>query len=157
MADATHDEIVVAASPALCFGIAADFEEYPTWATDVTSVVVLTRDDIGRADRVEYRAAALGKAIRYVLDYDFSAAPGVFSWSLVEGDLVRAIDGRYEFRAQGDGTLVAYDLCIDLAVRLPGMLTRAAAGRITSAALADLKRVAERAGASGARAGDAAV
>ena len=37
----------------------------------VTSVAVVARDDAGRATRVEYHASALGKAIRYVLDYDF--------------------------------------------------------------------------------------
>ncbi len=41
----------------------------------------------------------------------------------------------------------SYDLTIDLAVPLPGMLKRRAAGRIIAAALADLKRVAEGAGA----------
>lgn len=149
MADTTHEEIVVAASPAMCFGIAADFEEYPSWATDVTSVAVLDRDDTGRATRVEYHASALGKAIRYVLDYDFTDAPRAFSWTLVEGDMVRAIDGRYEFSAQDAGTLVAYDLHIDLAVPLPGMVRRAAAGRIITAALGALQRVAE--GGSGRR------
>ena len=143
MPDATHEEIRVAASPAMCFGVAADFEEYPSWASDVKEATVLTRDGEGRGSRVEYRASALGRSIRYVLDYDFDEAPRAFSWTLVEGDLVKAIDGRYAFTAHGDGTLVTYDLSIDLAVPLPGLVKRRAAGLITSAALHDLKRVAE--------------
>jgi ribosome-associated toxin RatA of RatAB toxin-antitoxin module len=143
MPDTTHEEIVVQASPSMCFGIAADFEEYPMWASDVKSVAVRERDTTGRATRVEYRAAALGRAIRYVLDYDFTDAPRAFSWSLVEGDLVRTIDGRYAFTTEGSGTRVAYDLHIDLTMPVPGMVKRAAAARITGAALADLKRVAE--------------
>jgi hypothetical protein len=143
MPDATHEEIVVTASPAMCFGVAADFEEYPSWASDVKEVTVLARDGDGRGSRVEYRASALGRSIRYVLDYDFADAPQAFAWTLVEGDLVRAIDGRYAFTAQDAGTLVTYDLSIDLAVPLPGIVKRRAAGLITSAALQDLKRVAE--------------
>ena len=143
MPDATHEGIVVAASPGMCFGVAADFEEYPSWASDVKEVAVLARDADGRGSRVEYRASALGRSIRYVLDYDFSEAPGAFSWTLVEGDLVKAIDGRYAFTAHDGGTLVTYDLGIDLAVPLPGLVKRRAAGLITAAALQDLKRVAE--------------
>jgi ribosome-associated toxin RatA of RatAB toxin-antitoxin module len=143
MADATHEEIVVAASPSMCFGVAADFEEYPEWASDVKEVDVVERDASGRGSRVAYRASALGRTIRYVLDYDWSEAPAAFSWTLVEGDMVRAIDGRYGFRPEGDGTLVTYDLSIDLAVPLPGLVKRRAAGLITNAALEDLRRAAE--------------
>ena len=57
--------------------------------------------------------------------------------------MVRAIDGRYGFRPDGDGTLVTYDLSIDLAVPLPGLVKRRAAGLITNAALQDLRRAAE--------------
>ena len=143
MPDATHEEIVVSASPGMCFGVAADFEEYPAWASDIKQVTVVERDADGRGARVAYRASALGRSIRYVLDYDWTEAPAAFSWTLVEGDMVRAIDGRYGFAARPDGTLVTYDLSIDLAVPLPGLLKRRAAGLITSAALKDLKRVAE--------------
>ena len=57
--------------PALCFGFTADFEEYPSWAKDVKQVSVLARDEQRPRHRVEYHASALGKHIRYVLDYDF--------------------------------------------------------------------------------------
>ena len=63
----------------MCFGVAADFEEYPEWASDVKEVDVVERDASGRGSRVEYRASALGRTIRYVLDYDWSEAPAAFS------------------------------------------------------------------------------
>ena len=143
MSDAAHEQVQIAASPSLCFGIAADFEEYPTWADDVKSVAVLARDPDGRGSRVEYRASALGRSVRYVRAYDFTEAPRGFSWSLVEGDLVRGIDGRYEFAPHDDGTLVTYDLRVDLAMPLPALIKRRAAGMITGAALQGLKRAAE--------------
>jgi hypothetical protein len=147
MAEEAHEQIRVQASPALCFGYAADFEEYPTWAKDVKDVTVHARDAQGRGTRVEYRAAALGRSIRYTLDYDWSEAPRAFTWTLVEGEMLRALDGRYEFTPDGGpepgGTLVTYDLHIDLSLPMPGMLKRRAGALIVRNALQELKHAAE--------------
>jgi hypothetical protein len=143
VADEAHEQIHVVADPLDCFDLASDFASYPEWVKDVSEATVLARDDAGRACRVEYRASALGRSIRYVLDYDFGEAPASFSWTLVEGDMLRALAGTYAFTVDGDGTLVTYDLLVDLAVPMPGVVKRKAAERITGAALADLKRVAE--------------
>ena len=143
MADEAHEQIHVAADPLDCFDLATDFESYPTWAKDVKVATILARDDAGRPARVEYRAAALGRNVRYVLAYDYGNAPESFSWTLVEGDMLRALDGTYAFEADGDGTRVTYDLRVDLSVPMPGLLKRRAAGMITGTALKELKREAE--------------
>jgi ribosome-associated toxin RatA of RatAB toxin-antitoxin module len=143
MADEAHEQIHVAADPFDCFDLATDFESYPTWAKDVKVATILARDGAGRPARVEYRAAALGRNVRYVLDYDYGKAPESFSWTLVEGDMLRALDGTYAFEAEGDGTRVTYDLRVDLSVPMPGLLKRRAAGMITGTALKELKREAE--------------
>lgn len=140
-----HEGIHVDADPGRCFAIASDFARYPEWALDVKDVSVLARDDTGRATRVEYHAAAVGRRIRYVLDYDFADAPAAFTWSLVEGDMLRGLDGRYAFARDeaGAGTRVEYDLRVELSVSLPGIVKRRAAGVIVGGALRDLKRAAE--------------
>lgn len=143
MADEAHEQIHVAADPLDCFDLATDFASYPSWANDVKEAAILTRDDAGRPARVEYRAAALGRNVRYVLDYDYAKAPESFSWTLVEGDMLRALDGTYAFEADGDGTRVTYDLHVELSVPMPGLLKRRAAGMITGTALKELKREAE--------------
>jgi hypothetical protein len=81
--------------------------------------------------------------VRYVLEYDFTEAPAAFSWSMVEGDLLRALDGRYAFAATGDGTRVDYTLRVELAVPMPGLVKRRASGMIMGNALRDLKRSVE--------------
>jgi hypothetical protein len=81
--------------------------------------------------------------VRYVLDYDYAEAPHAFAWKLVEGDLLRALDGRYAFSAVDDGTLVDYTLHVDLAVPMPGLVKRRASGMIMGNALRDLKRAVE--------------
>ena len=143
MADEAGEQIHVDAPPARCFEVATAFDDYPVWAKDVKAATVLARDAQGRGTRVEYRAAAMGRTVRYVLDYDLTDAPQSFSWTLVEGDMLRALDGRYAFTADGDGTRVDYELLVDLAVPLPGLIKRRASGLIVGAALKDLKRVVE--------------
>ena len=143
MADEAHEQINVDADPGRCFALASRFEDYPVWTNDVKQATVLERDDLGRGTRVEYRAAAMGRRVRYVLDYDFTDAPRGFSWSLVEGDMLRALDGAYGFTRDGDGTRVDYRLRVDLAVPLPGLIKRRASSLIMGTALKDLKRVVE--------------
>ena len=143
MADEAHEHIDVAASPARCFDVATSFETYPEWTSDVKQARVLQRDDLGRGSRVEFHVAGLGRRLRYVLEYDYREAPHAFSWSLVEGDMLRALDGRYRFTAGAGGTRVDYTLRVDLAIPMPGLVKRRASGMIMGNALRDLKRTVE--------------
>lgn len=143
MADEAHEQISVAAPPERCWTIATDYERYPIWAKDVKYAEVLERDTEGRGTRVEYRVAGLGRSIRYVLEYDYAEAPAAFSWELVEGDVLRQLDGRYGFHAEGPNTRVTYDLVVDVAIPLPGLIKRRAAGMIMGTALRELKKEAE--------------
>ena len=100
MADTASERIRVEAPADRCFDVASDFESYPEWARDVRAAKVLETDGEGRGTKVEFRAAALGKSIRYVLAYDFAEAPEAFSWKFVEGDMLRRLDGTYRFEAE---------------------------------------------------------
>jgi hypothetical protein len=144
MPDEAHERISVAAPPERCWAIATDYERYPEWAKDVKHVAVLERDGENRGNKVEYRVAGLGRSIHYVLQYDYGEAPQAFSWKLIEGDILRQLDGRYGFEADGEGTRVTYDLTIDVAIPLPGLIKRRAAGMIMGTALRELKKEAEQ-------------
>ena len=130
MIDQATETEHVAANPARCFDIAVDFERYPEWARDVKEANVLERDATGRAVKVEYRASALGRSTHYTLAYDYSQAPERVSWSLVDGDIMRVIDGAYTFVPEGGGTDITYSLKIELIVPLPGFVKRRAEVRI---------------------------
>jgi len=138
---ATETEFV-AASPSRCYDIAADFERYPEWARDVKEASVLERDAHGRATKVEYRASALGRSTHYTLAYDYSQSPERLLWSLVEGDIMRVIEGAYTFAPEGTGTNITYSLQIELIVPLPGFVKRRAEVRILHT-LKELKSRAE--------------
>ncbi len=144
MTDTASERIRVDAPASRCWDVAVDFESYPEWLRDVKEVRVLQRDESGLGTRVEFRAAALGKSIRYVLEYDYSDAPRAFSWKFAEGDMLRMLDGSYRFEPDGPtSTRVHYDLAVDLAVPLPGLVKRRAAGLIMGSALKELKRQVE--------------
>jgi uncharacterized membrane protein len=143
MTDTASERIRVEAPADRCFDVAVDFESYPEWVRDVKEAKILETDDEGRGTRVEFRAAALGKSIRYVLVYDYTEAPTAFSWEWVEGDMLRRLDGTYRFEPDGASTRVYYDLAVELAVPLPGLLKRRAAGLIMGSALKELKKQVE--------------
>ncbi|MEY4401848.1 MAG: hypothetical protein RL072_1713 [Actinomycetota bacterium] len=142
MLDQATETETIAASPKRCFDVAVDFERYPEWAHDVKEANVLERDQQGRATKVEYRASALGRSTHYALAYDYSQAPERLSWSLAQGDIMRVIDGAYDFAAEGAGTRVTYSLKIELIVPLPGFVKRRAEVRILHT-LKELKTRAE--------------
>jgi uncharacterized membrane protein len=143
VAEQVSERIHIDAPPERTYEVATDYERYPEWAKDVKQANILERDAEGRGAKVEYRAAAFGRSTRYVLQYDYSQAPAAFSWTLVEGEMVRTIDGSYRFDSDGDGTRVSYDLAIDPSIPLPGFLKRRTAGMIVSTALKELKKAVE--------------
>jgi uncharacterized membrane protein len=144
VAEQGSERIRIEAPPERCYAVATDFEAYPRWAKDVKQAKVLERDDAGRGARVEFRAAAMGRTVHYVLAYDYADAPGFFSWGLVEGDMLRRLDGSYRFEPDGEGTRVTYELSVDMSMPLPGLIKRRAAGLIMGNALRELKREVER-------------
>lgn len=142
---------VVDASIDECYAVVLDIENYTGWIKGITAASVETRDGEGRPERVCFEVEGLGRRATYTLGYDLSAAPEVVAWTLIAGDLTKAIEGRYVFSegvdesgAAGDDpvgprTRVDYELAIDLAVPLPGFVKRRAEEKIVDAALRRFK------------------
>ena len=142
MADQATQQMVVGASPQHTWDVLTDFDDYPTWATDLKSAEVVARDDEGRPLEVAFRAAAMGRSTSYTLRYDYDRAPEVLAWRLVEGDITRKLDGCYELEpvdGEADRTQVTYHLEVDLRAPLPGFVKRRAEARIVSTALRSLR------------------
>ncbi|MCL4313285.1 MAG: SRPBCC family protein [Actinobacteria bacterium] len=144
VAERATEKIVVAAAPEICYAVAADFERYGEWASDIKEVRILSHDEQGRPQRVHYRAAAFGRSITYTLSYDYSEAPKALSWVQIEGDLTSKLDGRYSFEPTTEGdTEVSYNLEVELKLPIPGFVKRRAEARVISTALRALKARAE--------------
>ena len=144
MADQATERATIDAPPERCFEIALDFERYPEWARDIKEAKVVERDDQGRGTRVAYRVAAMGRSAHYTLEYDYANAPRELSWHLVEGDIMRRLDGQYLFEPSRNGgdsaTDVTYHLTVELVVPLPGFVKRRAESKIMGTALDELKK-----------------
>ncbi len=137
-----------------CYAVGVDVVSYPTWIESLAAVEIESTDDNGNPDRVRFEASALGRRSSYVLAYDLRERPAVIGWTLVSGDMARAIEGAYRFddvsEVEGEPiTRVDYELSIDLAVPLPGFVKRRAEDKIMEAALRRFKMEVERVASGG--------
>lgn len=145
MTEAVQDSIVVASDPDTIMDVIADFEAYPQWQPEIKEVEVLEADEDGWGTKVRFKVDAKVLKANLVLSYTY--AENEMSWVLVEGDQVRKNDGRYSLDDRGDGTTeVTYELEVDPAVPMPGMLKRQAAKRIIDGALKGMKKRVESQG-----------
>jgi ribosome-associated toxin RatA of RatAB toxin-antitoxin module len=140
VADQATEHALIEAPLDAIWAVIGDFERYPEWARDIKQATIVERDDEGRGTKVAYRVGAMGRTATYTLAYDYANAPNELSWVLDEGDIMRRLDGRYVFEADGDTTRVTYHLAVELVVPLPGFVKRRAEGKIIGTALDELKK-----------------
>jgi ribosome-associated toxin RatA of RatAB toxin-antitoxin module len=139
MAEQTTSSIEIGADPGRVMAVIVDFEDYPSWVQGMKHVEVRRRDAEGRAERVYFELEASPIKDSYTLAYDY-VSDTVLRWHLVEGKMMRALDGAYELRPAGEGTEVTYRLSVDLAIPMIGMLRRKAEKVIIDTALKGLKK-----------------
>ena len=137
MAEQTSASIDIAASPAEIMAVLADFERYPEWVDSMKSAEVLTRS-AGKAKTVRMVLDHNLVKDDYVLSYEWQ--PTRVSWQLVEGKLLKAMDGAYELEAEGPQTTVTYHLTVDVNLPMIGLFKRKAEKTIIDGALKNLKR-----------------
>jgi ribosome-associated toxin RatA of RatAB toxin-antitoxin module len=138
------ESIRVSAPPEVVYRVVTDFEHYDEWVSDLKRVEVLESDAQGRPLEVEFRAAAFGRSTTYSLRYDYDHAPEILAWHQTDGDLTAILNGEYRFTPESGGTLLTYDLEVELLVPIPSFVKSRAAHRIQSQALQELKTRAER-------------
>ncbi|MGH3733956.1 MAG: SRPBCC family protein [Acidimicrobiales bacterium] len=139
------ESILVQAPPDVVYRVAAAFEHYLDWVSELKKIDVLERDAAGRPLEVEFRAAAFGRSTTYALRYDYSRAPEILTWHQTKGDVTSELNGQYRFDPAPEGTLLTYDLEVELSVPIPGFVRSRAAYRIQAQALRELKAQAEAA------------
>lgn len=144
----TTSDIVVEAAPDQIMDVIADFAGYPDWATGVRETTVVSDDaSAGRAKQVHFVLDAAPIRDEYDLLYEWNGVRSV-SWSLAEkATMLTSMDGRYSLEPVDGGTRVTYELAVDVAVPLLGMLKRKAEKVIIDTALRGLKKQVEGTGA----------
>ncbi|WP_168581314.1 SRPBCC family protein [Gephyromycinifex aptenodytis] len=143
MAERTESKIRIEAPPNDVLDVIADVESYPEWTKDMSQVRVLSLDEQDWPVEVEFTVAAGVISDTYVLRYVWDVqddGTGTCSWTLKQARTLKAMDGAYVLSADGEATAVSYELGVELAVPLPGMMRRKAEKSIVSTALAGLKK-----------------
>lgn len=139
MAEQTTSSIVIDADAASVMAVIADFPRYPEWAQGVKTAEVRSSGDDGRAEQVFFVLDASPIKDQYTLAYDWHGDRSV-EWRLVEGNMLRSMDGAYELVERDGSTEVTYRLAVDVAIPMIGMLRRKAEKVIIDTALKGLKK-----------------
>ena len=141
MAEQTSSSITIDAPPADVMAVIADFDAYPEWAKGVQTAEVTAEGAGGRrAEQVYFSLDVSPIKDEYTLAYDWDDDREV-TWTLVEGHMLKALDGAYTLQDRGDGsTEVTYRLALDVSIPLIGMLKRKGEKILIDTALKGLKK-----------------
>ncbi len=139
MAEQTTSSIVVDAPASAVMAVIADFTAYPEWAQGMQSAEVLETGADGRGTKVHFVLEATPIKDAYTLAYVWDDDRSV-TWKLVEGKMLKAMEGAYVLRPSGSGTEVTYRLAVDLSIPMIGLLKRKAEKVIIDTALKGLKK-----------------
>jgi ribosome-associated toxin RatA of RatAB toxin-antitoxin module len=139
MADRTESSIIINAAPGQVMAVIADLASYPEWSDGVKSVEVLTQYEDGLPADARFVVDAGVIKDTYELEYDWDEDRSV-TWKLVEGQMLKALDGAYTLTDNGDGsTTVSYQLSVDVSIPMIGLIKRKAEKVIVDTALRGLK------------------
>ena len=98
MAEQTTSSIVIDADPHLVMEVIGDFPSYPVWAKGVQVAEVVEEGEHGWAHQVFFSLDVAPIKDEYTLEYEWDGYDGV-TWTLVQGKMLRALDGAYLLRA----------------------------------------------------------
>ncbi|HEY3996641.1 MAG TPA: SRPBCC family protein [Mycobacterium sp.] len=140
MAEKTTQTIYIEADPDTVMQVIADIDSYPEWISEYKEAEVQEKDADGnpKVARLVLDAAVLKDTM--IMAYTWPADRQSVSWTLTSSSLLRSLEGSYRLAPKGSGTEVTYELAVDLAVPMLGLLKRKAERRLIDTALKDLKK-----------------
>ncbi len=145
MAEHASGEIIINSTLMKVLEILLELDEYPQLISDVVKIDVHDRDKFGRAKLATLTTNAMGKVIEQKYEYSYENYPNEITWTFVEGNMVKSLNGRYRLDERGPQTTnILYELDMELTAPLPGFLKKKAAQKIVDSALKSLKIQAEK-------------
>ncbi|HZC53637.1 MAG TPA: SRPBCC family protein [Mycobacterium sp.] len=131
--------IDIKAARAKILAVLADVAAYPQWSAVHKRVSVESCFADGRPKRATMGVSAVGMTDTQVLDYTWSTHD--VNWSLAKPTLQqRAQQGSYSITEDGGVSHVHYELSIDPAIPLPGLVVRQIMKKAVAAATDGLKK-----------------
>ena len=141
MGQRVTDSTSIDAPASTVFDIIIDLEAYPDWVDGMLEAEVLSTDDQGRPEQARFKVDARVAEVTYILAYRYDGLD--VSWSLVEGETIKQLDGTYALTDHGGSTDVSYALEADVDMPVPGFLKKRATRTILDQGLRGLKEQAE--------------
>ena len=111
-----EETILIDASPAKVYGIITDYERYPEFLPEMTSVTIESRHDNVVVARFDLELMMM--RFSYTLRLEENP-PAALSWTLHESKMMIANDGEWTLTAEGDKTRATYALAVELMGLLP--------------------------------------
>ncbi|MPZ51822.1 MAG: cyclase [Acidimicrobiia bacterium] len=142
MTEGTAQSIEIDASPEEIFAVAVEIERYPEWASGVSRVEVLERDEQERPLRAAFELEGFVKKISYELTYSYDQ-PTRMSWVADPNSDLDLLEGSYTFTETDGATEVVYVLRVKPNFPIPGFIRRQAEKQIVSTALRGLRQQVE--------------
>lgn len=141
MSEATESTIRVEAPFSDVVAVVTDLVKYPEWASSIKRVDVIETDSEGRPSKAKLTVDAGPLRDTVTLQYDWSLAPAQLSWTLLEAEVLTAMDGTYTItEIDDDSSDVSYRLAVDVAMPMLSMLKRKAEQAVVDVALKELKK-----------------
>lgn len=137
-------EIDIHATPEQILDVLADLTHYPEWSSVHKNATVDSTHPDGRPKRATMGVAAVGMTDQQVLDYAWTAH-GV-RWSLVKSGQQKDQHGSYAITAGHGVSHVRYELQIDPAIPVPGLIVKQIMKKAVTAATEGLRKRVETAG-----------
>jgi ribosome-associated toxin RatA of RatAB toxin-antitoxin module len=139
MSEKSTSTVVIEASLADVQRALFDIAKYPEWLSSIKKSEVLESDDQDRPLKAKLAIDAGMMKDRVTLDYEWSAAPLVLSFSMDEADLLTQMDGVYTLKSlDEDSTQVTYELTVSVSLPVPSMMITKAQQQTIDAALKEL-------------------
>jgi ribosome-associated toxin RatA of RatAB toxin-antitoxin module len=140
MAERTNGSTEIDATPKEVMAVITDFDAYPEWAEGMKETEVLKKDKQGRGTQVRFSVSSFGLSDTLVFAYTYQAGDKGVSWKLVEAKNVKDLEGSYDLEDAGGSTKVTYELSMEPAIPVPGLVKRQIEKRMLRSALDGLKK-----------------
>ncbi len=123
-----NEKAFVKATPEMCISVITDIENYVQWSPGITKAEVLTRDNEGRPVKAAFvRDSPMGGGtIGYTMEMSYATKPVSLTFTMLSAEaddpeqaaiidqMMGGMTSTYRFEANGDETLVDYDMHLSL-------------------------------------------
>lgn len=141
MAEKTSGFVEIAAPVSAVAGVIADLANYPKWTGGMSAPEVFASDEQGRPLEAAFAVSSGPISDRVRLKYHWRESS--VHWQLIEAQSLTLLDGEYRWEPTESGTLVHYELALDLKSSLPSFMRKLAEKAIITSALQGLKKQVE--------------